>query len=788
MRMADELRRLRAALAPRYTLEHEQARGGMATVYRAHDCQLNRTVAVKVMRPDVVTALTAERFLREIDIACKLIHPHVLPLFDSDKSAGFLYYVMPYVTGGTLRDRLEHEKQLSLDDVVRITREVADALDYAHAQDVVHRDVKPENILFDQRQGGHALVADFGVARAIAAAAPGETLTEVGVAVGTLHYMSPEQASGARHIDGRADIYALGCVVYEMVAGIPPFQGATAESVLRQHQVEMPRPLATHRSGLPDGVDAAVQKALAKAPADRWQHARDFAAALSAAVSRVPLRSRPRFPRPAVVTLGAAGVLGIAVLIWFLLHGRANRVAVLCFDNLSPDTTDAYLADGLTEEITARLGQVPRLEVKARSAAARYCGRAAREPPAVGQALGVSHLVSGSVRRDGRRLRVTVELVRASNGNRLWGDQFDRADTNLLDIERDIASAVGQEIAGRLDPREQAALGVRATPQPLAYDHYLRGNHYLAQRTARSVERAISEYQAATKLDPRYVEALARLAYGYALVVYYGWSYRGLSSDSVLARGFASADSALHVDSTVADAWLARGRFLEVLHPRTYDGVIAAYQRASALDPRNAEVLNMVGTALRELGDDSGATRAFHAALALEPDRATTLTLLGIQAALAQEPDSARLWSDSALAVDPGFYDAWVSHGFNRLLMGDTAGARADASVAAHLPSGSHLPDQTLSVLVDARAGRVAAGRRRLARMMEGLDLRSPGPLQGSLLAWGLVATGQAEQGMSLLERVQPRGASLWFWLRSPGFDAVRSQPRFRGIVEESQR
>jgi len=782
--MADELRRLRAALAPRYILEHEQARGGMATVYRAHDSQLNRTVAVKVMRPDVVTALTAERFLREIDIACKLIHPHVLPLFDSDKSAGFLYYVMPYVTGGTLRDRLEHEKQLSLDDVVRITREVADAVDYAHGQDVVHRDVKPENILFDQRHGGHALVADFGVARAIAAAAPGETLTEVGVAVGTLHYMSPEQASGDRHIDGRADIYALGCVVYEMIAGIPPFQGATAESVLRQHQVEMPRPLATHRSGLPDGVDAAVQKALAKAPADRWQHARDFAAALSTAVSRVPPRSRSPFPGPPVVTLGAAGVLGIALLIWFLLHGRANRVAVLCFDNLSPDTTDAYLADGLTEEITARLGQIPRLDVKARSAAARFCASAAGDPRAVGQALGVSHLVSGSVRRDGRRLRVTVELVRAKNGDRLWGGEFDRADTNLLDIERDIASAVGSEIGGRLDAHVQAP----PTRQPVAYDHYLRGNHYLGQRTARSVAQAISEYQAAIRVDPRYVDALARLAYGYALVVYYGWSYRGLSSDSVLALGFASADSALHVDSTAAEAWLARGRFLEVLHPRTYGGVIAAYQRAADLDPRNAEALNMIGTTLRELGDDSGAMRAFHAALALEPDRATTLTLLGIQATLAHDPDSARLWSDSALAVDPGFYDAWVSRGFNRLLMGDTAGARADASVAAHLPSGSHIPDQTLSVVVDARAGRVAAARRQLGRMMEGLDLRSPGPLQGSLLAWGLLATGQAEQGMSLLERVQPRGASLWFWLRSPGFDAVRSQPRFRRIVEESQR
>jgi len=786
--MADDLRRLRAALAPRYTLEHEQGRGGMATVYRAHDCQLNRTVAVKVLRSDVVSALTAERFLREINIACKLTHPHVLPVFDSGKSDGCLYYVMPYVTGGTLRERIDREKRLPLDDIVRITREVADALDYAHRHGVVHRDVKPENILFDEKHGGHALVADFGVARAIAAAAPGDTLTEAGVAVGTLHYMSPEQASGERQIDGRADIYALGCVVYEMVAGVPPFQGATAESVLRQQQVELPRPLATHRTGLPEGFDAAVQRALAKAPADRWQHATDFATALAAAVSGSASRPRRVFTRSRTLAVGAGVVLILVALglMWTPGHG-ANRVAVLCFDNLSRDTADAYLADGLTEEITARLGQIHRLDVKSRVAAARYCGKAEHDPAAVGRALGVASLVDGSVRRDGQRLRVTVELLHAKNGDRLWGEEFDRTDADLLDIERDVAAAVGREIAGKLNASEQASLNAKATREPQAYDHFLRGNRYLAQRTERSVIRAIGEYQTAVQLDPRFVEGLARLAYGYALIVYYGFSYRDLSPDSVLSLGFASADSALRVDSTAAEAWLARGRFLEVLHPRTYEGAIAAYQRAAVLDPRDAEALNMIGTALRELGDDSGAIRAFHQALALDPDRATTLTLLGIQAALKRRYDEARVWTDSALAVDPGFYDAWVSRGFNRLAVGDTGGARADAGVAANLPSGSHLPEQTLLVMLDARAGHVGLARQRIGRMTPGFDLNRPGPLPGVLLTWAFLAVGEREQALALLERVQPRGASLSYWLRAPGFDSVRDQPRFRRIVEESQ-
>jgi serine/threonine-protein kinase len=225
--MADELADLRAALRSRYTLEREIGRGGMATVWLADDVKHQRAVALKVLRPYLGSALTAERFLREIRVAARLAHPHILPLFDSGRADGFLYYVMPYVPGDTLRRRLERERQLPLADALRISADVADALDYAHRRGVVHRDIKPENILFEE---GHAVVADFGVSRAIAAAAPegegGETLTEAGLAVGTLHYMSPEQVSGDRKIDGRADIYSLGCVLYEMLTGAPRLYGA----------------------------------------------------------------------------------------------------------------------------------------------------------------------------------------------------------------------------------------------------------------------------------------------------------------------------------------------------------------------------------------------------------------------------------------------------------------------------------------------------------------------------------------------------------------------------------
>jgi TolB-like protein/Flp pilus assembly protein TadD len=572
-----------------------------------------------------------------------------------------------------------------------------------------------------------------------------------------------------------------------MLAGVPPFQGATGESVLRQQLVEPPRPIATFRPGVPPAVERAVARALAKAPADRWPTAGAFAAALAARDGAAPAPPPPP-PAPrrlwlagAVVTLAAAG-LGVLALRARRLPARS--VAVLCFANLSTDSADVYLADGLSEEITARLGQVRQLVVKSRTSVSHFCRRPSDDP---GRALRVANLVSGSVRRDGHRLRVTVALERADRGVRVWGDEFDGPDTAVLGFEERIASTVAHATAGRVSAAEQAALAAPPTRDALAYDHYLRGNHYLAQRTARGVERGIAEYQAAARLDPQFVDALARLAYGYALLLYYGWPYQGLPADSLVALTRTYADRALAADSGVAEGWLARGRLLEVLHPRTYEGAVAAYRRAAALDPQDAEIANILGATLRELGDDSGAVAAFHRALALEPDRATTLSLLGIQAGLERRYDAARRWTDSALAVDPGFYEAYVARGFYRLFAGDTAGARADVQVAAQLPSGVHLAEQTLLALIETREGRVPAARQRSERMLHALGAHRPTPLQGSLVAQALAAAGERAQALDVLERVEPRGAALWFWLRPAGLDPLRSDRRFVALVAQAR-
>src|ERR1051326_9035227 len=265
------------ALADRYRVERELGRGGMATVYLAHDLKHDRDVAIKVLHPDLSAALGNERFLTEVRTTARLQHPHILPLLDSGDAAGLLYYVMPLVSGETLRARLEREKQLPIDDALRIAREVADALGYAHSLGVIHRDIKPENILL---QGGHALVADFGIALAVQQAG-GQRMTQTGLSLGTPQYMSPEQAMGERTIDARSDIYALGAVTYEMLTGEPPFTGATMQAIVARLIAEEPRPLVPQRKSIPEHVEAAVLHALEKLPADRFASAAGFAAALA---------------------------------------------------------------------------------------------------------------------------------------------------------------------------------------------------------------------------------------------------------------------------------------------------------------------------------------------------------------------------------------------------------------------------------------------------------------------------------------------------------------------------
>ena len=771
----------------------------MATVYLAQDLRYRRPVAIKVLHAELAPALGADRFLREIAIVAQLQHPHILPLLDSGEAGGLLYYVMPYVPGESLRHRLVQEGQLPLDDMLRIAAQIASALAYAHEHGVVHRDLKPENILLE---GDQAVLADFGIARALSAAG-GESLTGTGLALGTPVYMSPEQAAGDRHLDGRSDIYSLGCVLYEMLAGEPPFTGPTVQALMARHSLDRVPPIRTVRNTVPEAVEQVVLQALAKAPADRYATARQLAEALataSRAQSATP--APPRKSRLSVRPLGfAVGAVVVGIGAWWIadylgarrrhpdspatVSSAPGRVAVLSFANLSSDTTDAYLAQGMSEEIAARLGDFSEVNVASRSAVGRLERADTAELSDHARALGLRYLVEGSVRRAGARVRVSVRLVNASDGFRTWSQSYDRAAMDLLDLQDDIAVDVARAVAGHLVPTESTAARARATRNPDAYDRLLQGNYYLAQRNPRGVARAIELYSEAARLDTTFALAIARLAYAHGLLLDWGWSYKGLPPESLLSRGWEAAQRVIRLDTTIAEVWQARGLFLRLRNPRTFAGAREALQRAVNLDPGSAEAHHEYGMTLRLLGDAASAAAQFHEALAIEPDRPMSLLHLAWIDMARRRFQDARRWLDSATAVDPGFYQAYAERAALRMVSGDTAGARADAETAVHLrPQAEVLAGENVLLALNRRGGDTAGARARLIR------LRAYAPRPDTMgvhqtAAWAavLVAAGEDGQAIDFLERVPVPTAHLRIHLEEVHFDAIRSQPRFRRLV-----
>jgi len=480
----DLITSLRAALAARYVVERELGRGGMATVFLGDDVKHGRPVALKVLHPELAAALGPERFLREIEIAARLQHPHIVPLYDSGATEGFLYYVMPYVEGESLRDRLTREKQLSFEDTVRVATEVAGALAYAHSHGVVHRDIKPENIMLS---GGTAVVTDFGIARAVTAAET-QPLTQTGTIIGTPAYMSPEQATGRAELDGRSDEYSLACVVYEMLVGEPPFTGPTAQAIIARHSLDVVSPPSIVRASIPEAAEDAILRALAKVPADRFPTTALFAEAL-ARPSRVTgasrwtgasLRPGPRrrslpLPLPRGALVGAVAVAAVAA-VWVgarMLGGRTagsagtgldpRHIAVLYFEDLSPRHTLGFLADGLTEALIGQLSQVPSLLVISKNGVAPYRRPDVAPPPpdSVARALAVGTVVRGTLEESGDRYRVSVRLIDGASGADFRRASFEQPRGSLLAIRDSLAQQVAAFLRERLGEevrlREQRA-------------------------------------------------------------------------------------------------------------------------------------------------------------------------------------------------------------------------------------------------------------------------------------------------------------------------------------------
>lgn len=657
---------LAAGLADRYRIERELGQGGMAAVYLARDLKHDRHVAIKVLRPELTEALGAERFLREIETTASLRHPHILPLYDSGDADGLLYYVMPWVEGESLRVRLDRERQLPLPEALRIAREVAEALGVAHDRGIVHRDIKPENILLD---GGHAVVADFGIARAISSA--GEKLTQTGMAIGSPLYMSPEQASGGA-VDGRTDLYALGCVLYEMLAGEPPYTGSSTQAILAKRLLEPVPRVSILRETVPPHLDLVLNRALAKAPADRFPTASDFLAALSAGDAAMPPPLSRRVARRPLAR-GVAAVAGVgAVAALVLLVPRsppaapaagARTLAVLPFSWSGSDTANAYLAEGIADEVTMTLSQVPGLRLAGRSSAERF-GRRSASPQEVGEALQVEAVLTGTVRRVGDQLRVSAELSDTRDGRLLWNESYTRPSVDIFRVQDDLARA----IAGQLQVTLTASSGARGTRDPVAYDLYLKGKYHYRRRVTGLVA-SISLFEQALARDSAFAPAWAWLAQALTVSPYV--LDRPMTGILPLARE--AAERAVRLDPELADAHLARGFMLSELFD--WEAAEAALRRAIALDPGLSEAYYRLGFLLVNTGRAEEAIPVLqqgkardplhfliaaylgwaqinlglteqglaeeHRALALEPDNAAALSIMAHGYRAAGFPDSA---------------------------------------------------------------------------------------------------------------------------------------------------
>jgi len=741
--------RLQAALAERYTIERELGRGGMATVYLAKDLKHPRSVALKVLSPELASSLGTDRFLREIDIAAGLTHPHILPLHDSGEADGLLYYVMPYV-GESLRGRLIRERQLPLEDALRITRQVADALDYAHNRDVVHRDIKPENILF---QAGHAVVSDFGIARAIKVAGEGR-MTGTGIAIGTPGYMSPEQAAGTDELDGRSDLYSLGCVLYEMLAGDLPFTGWSAQAILARQLVDPVPRLRTVRDTVPDWLEQALLRVLAKAPADRFATAAAFVAGLT---------------QPLTVTVAEPAHLLVRPT-----PAPEHSIAVLPFVNLSADPENGYFCDGMTEEILNALSAVPSLRVASRTSSFVFKD-ATQDVQTIGEKLRVRTVLEGSVRRADVKLRVTAQLINVADGFHLWSHTYEREMQDVFAVQDEIARAIVDALKVKLEGEPGVALVEPHTDNVAAYALYLKARYFWKKKSASALKKCIEYFEQAVALDPRYAQAHAALADSYIMLGYHNF----LPPKQVFPRARAAADAAVGIDDGLAEAHTARA-CVSLLHDWDWPAAERQFQRAIQLKELYPTAHFWYACCLWAMGRTADAVDQASRAQTLAP-----LSLVG-NANLAWALYFARRYDD-AIAQCRKTLDLDTNYLMTYTVLGQAyaAASRFEEAIGAMQNAvnfSGGLPFTTAALgYAFGRAGK----RSDATKSLRDLDQRSGAeyvsPFCVALVHAGL---GDEDQALTWLDRAYEERSHWLVYLKAwPLFDELRADRRFAVLL-----
>ena len=739
-----QLAHLNVGLAGRYVIERELGRGGMATVYLAEDVKHHRQVAIKVLRAELALAIGPDRFLREIEIAAHLNHPHILTLYDSGEvTTGLqtsLFYVMPYVGGESLRQKLQREQQLPIDAALTIARQVASALEHAHARNVIHRDIKPENILLFE---GEAMVADFGIALALSPE-PGGRLTETGVSVGTSEYMSPEQAMGERVLDARSDVYSLACVLYEMLAGEPPFTGRTALAVLAKRLTDAAPPVRRLRETVPAGVEQALMKALASVPADRYASAAAFADAL---VKPAATRSRPR------------------------------SVAVLPFVNLSADPENEYFADGITEDVIAHLSKIRELTVLSRTSVLPYRKRelSLRE---IGAKLQVATLLEGSVRRAGERVRIVAQLIDATTEQHLWAETYDRHLTDIFAIQTDVALHIAAALKAELTPDETTHIRREPTDDVEAYQLYLLGKHCLKRWTREGIDQGIRHFEQAVAKDPHYALAYTALANAYTWLGL-GLGAGALEPEEAFRRARTAATRALELDGDLAEAHSVLA-FLKFVCDYDWTGAEQGFRRAIELNPNSASTYDSYGMMLSVLERYDEAIAMQRRAHELDPltyriDIATTLLRAG-------RIEEALQIATQVTDLDPHFATARATLGWAYLQSGMPEQGLAELERAVSLSPDSTLFRAQLGLAL-ALTGRVTEARQVLRTLEELSRERYVSPYYFAYVYTGL---GEQETAIDWLVRAyEERAGGVYGIKGSFLFASLRSHPRFEALLKK---
>jgi TolB-like protein/Flp pilus assembly protein TadD len=793
---------LTAALGPGYTIERELGGGGMSRVFVVFDEALQRRVAVKVIPEHLAASVSVDRFKREILLSAGLQHPHIVGVLSAGEAAGLPFFVMPYVEGESLGTRLANSGPLGVRETISILKDVTRALVYAHERGVVHRDIKPHNILL---AGGAATVADFGVAKAISSARQSSggqhgTLTGTGTSLGTPLYMAPEQAAADPDVDHRADLYALGITAYEMLSGHPPFAGLSPRAMLAARMTQDPPALSTLRADVPVGLSALIMRCLEREPNDRPQSAAEVLAALddpsvSSGSFAAPARPRSvwhglrdwRVAAVAILVLGAMGTAtvvrrqsSVVVAPAAPVAAAPSSIVVVPLVSIGSDSGNAYLADGITNELAAALGRIPNMQVVSPSRAAAMLA-SGHAPSDIGKALNVALQLEGTVQRVGKRLRVTARLVGVNDGVMRWSDMYERDATDLLTVQEELARAITGAVDGAMGG-SSAVAAATATPKAEpsskssgeAYDAYLRGRFQLGRRSASSIQQSIAYFRQAIAKDPELASAYSGLADAQGLLPLYA----NVPAEPALASALRSADRAIALDSTLAEAWASRG----VLQSRSWRWAEAEhdFKRAIALNGRYAPAQQWLGEMFVVTGRFPEATRALEHASQLDPSSPVIVGSLGMALGLSGHPVEALAAAQRAVSYDSTLMVTRFMLGATRLFARQPGAAIAPLEAAVGIDPTSRIALGMLGFAY-ATTGDSAAARRIRAR----IESMPSGPGTDVALARIALGSGDTTEALNRLERAA-KARDPFFATEpatSPIFDALKTNARYAALL-----